>query len=102
LRESALLGNLVESIKSANAGASLITFDMFFHDIEDLRRAEAAVTREVVARLYRVSVDDVAVFVLPAFLGMKVTIPRLTMFGSTDERDFDGVQQHTHLLEVPV
>ena len=97
-----LLGDLAESLKSANAGATLITFDLFFSRIEDLRRAERSLTADRVAGLYSVAADDVRIFVLEAFLGMKVTIPRLTLFGSTDERDFDGVQQHVHLLGVEV
>ncbi len=94
------LGELAQSLKSANAGASLITFDVFFATAEDLERARPAISQALIAELYSVRPDDVQVFVLPAFLAMKVTIPRLTMFGSIDERDFDGVQQHAALLAV--
>jgi hypothetical protein len=94
------LGDVARSLKSANAGASWITFDMFFADVADLRAAARALCPELVGRLYSVPVDAVSVFVVESVLALKVTIPRASFAGSVDERDFDGVQQHVHLLEV--
>jgi hypothetical protein len=96
------LGDLARTLKSANAGASWITFDMFFDRVEDLRAAEAALTPEAVGELYSVSRDAVRVYPIEALLALKVTIPRGSFLGSVEERDFDGVQQHVHLLELPV
>lgn len=96
------LGEVARTLKSANAGASWLTFDMFFDRVEDLRAAEVALRPDVVAALYSVPEDEVRVYPIERLLALKVTIPRGSFLGSVDERDFDGVQQHVHLLGVPV
>lgn len=96
------LGAVARTLKSANAGASRLTFDMFFDSVEDLRAAVAALRPRTVGRLYGVAPDSVEVYSLEHILAVKVTIPRASSQGSVDERDFDGVQQHVHLLDVPL
>jgi len=96
------LGDVAKTLKSANAGASRLTFDMFFDSVADLRAAVDALRPEVVAALYGVDAAAVEVFPLEHILALKLTIPRASSQGSIDERDFDGVQQHVHLLEVLV
>jgi hypothetical protein len=94
------LADVARTLKSANAGASRLTFDMFFDHADDLHAALAVLTPTRVAGLYRVDPESVAVFAVESVLAIKITIPRATFFGSTEERDFDGVQQHVHLLDV--
>jgi hypothetical protein len=94
------LRDVARTLKSANAGASWITFDMFFDDIGDLRDASAALTPHRISQLYQVAEQNVQVFAIEQLLAIKVTIPRLSFLGSVDERDFDGVQQHAFLLEI--
>jgi hypothetical protein len=96
------LGAVARTLKSANAGASWITFDMFFDSPSDLDAAVAALTPARVAALYGVGEGEVMTFVIESLLALKVTIPRASFLGSADERDFDGVQQHVHLLDVMV
>jgi hypothetical protein len=96
------LGSTARTLKSANAGASLLTFDISFHNEEDLRAGQRALTAEAVAERYAVSPSSVDIYVIPKILAIKVTVPRSSSQGSMDERDFDGVQQHAHLLELPL
>lgn len=96
------LGDVAQTLKSANAGASWVTFDMFFAHAADLQAAVVALTPTLISELYSVPHHAVAVFPIPALLALKITIPRASFLGSSDERDFDGVQQHVHLLEVLV
>jgi len=96
------LGDAAHAIKSANAGASWITFDVVFADAETYQRAcDAGVLNPgVFARLYRVDASEVRIFHCDPVLTIKATIPRATKAGGADETDFDGVQQFAPLLDV--
>ncbi len=96
------LASLADAIKSGNAGASLLTFDIFFNSLADLNRARRSVTASAVALLYRVPAEQVKIYPFEAAICLKVTIPRPSMFASLDERDFDGVQQHVLLAALAV
>ena len=98
------LRDLAGALRSANAGASLRTFDIIFDRAEDFRRVvdAEAVSPSVVARLYAVPVDQVRVFVYEPASAIKVTIPRNVMAGNPDDTDIDGKQQHAPLLEIDV
>jgi uncharacterized protein DUF4387 len=96
------LGEVARAVKSANAGASLMTFDVVFDDsagYEDVV-ARDVITPQLVAALYGVEPAEVRVYACEAVLTVKVTIPRRTPSGGPDETDFDGVQQFIPLLEV--
>lgn len=96
------LSDVAAALKSANAGASWITFDIFFDDAATTSRAANVLTTDRIARLYGVDAASVRIFVIHQLDAIKITIPRATTFGSLDERDFDGTQQHIALLGVEV
>lgn len=98
------LSELAGFVKSANAGASLLTFDIGFDD-EALYRhvvASDAIRPDVIAALYRISPCDVKIYPYSPATTIKITIPRLVISGGIDERDFDGVQQFAPLLDLDV
>ena len=98
------LRDIASAVRSANAGASLRTFDIMFDRPEDFRRVvEAeAVSPSAVARLYAVPVDEAKVFIYEPAYAIKVTIPRNVMAGNPDDTDIDGKQQHAPLLEIDI
>ena len=100
----ARLSELTTFIKSANAGASRITFDMGFasRDLFDRVAASGAVSPAAIAPLFGIAPEEVAVFAYLPALMIKVTIPRPAKSGGVAERDFDGVQQFAPLLDLEV
>jgi len=98
------LDEVAAAVKSANAGASMMTFDVVFADETSYEEtlASGAITPESVAGLYRIDPAGVAVHACAPVLTIKITIPRRSANGGPDETDFDGVQQFAPLLDLPV
>ena len=98
------LDDLASFIKSANAGASQLTFDIGFDGAERFRKVidSGAVSAEVVAKLYRIRPEDVRIYAYAPSSTIKITIPRPVISGGIEERDFDGVQQFVPLLDLDV
>jgi hypothetical protein len=98
------LRQLAQTVKSANAGASWLTFDIVFADVERLQAVwdTQVVGAALFARLYQLDADSVRVFRCDAINTIKVTIPRRSGMGGPDETDFDGVQQFAPLLDIDV
>jgi hypothetical protein len=96
------LVDIASFIKSANAGASYLTFDIGFASAEAFAQvvASAVITPELVSRLYPVSAADVQIYAYRPSSVIKITIPRPVMSGGLAERDFDGVQQFAPLLDI--
>lgn len=100
---------LAKVIRSKNAGPFLTTIDLFFDSDEKYRlvRDSGLLTRERVAQLYRIPVEDVVgVFHYDAARGIKVTTvkPGRVASGDPESADVFGAQQYTPLLalEVPL
>ena len=98
------LGDVAIALKSANAGASWITFDIVFRDVDSYLRVRDSAVLDVAlfARAYAVDPTQVRVYYCEPVLTIKATIPRTTSSGGPEETDFDGVQQFVPLLTVEV
>lgn len=98
------LADVAHAIKSANAGASWITFDIVFADSATYARvlATGALSADAFAMRFRVASSDVQLFACDAVRTIKATIPRRTASGGPDETDFDGTQQFAPLLDLEV
>ncbi|MBI3054630.1 MAG: DUF4387 domain-containing protein [Betaproteobacteria bacterium] len=99
------LSELAKTIRSKNAGVDKITFDIIFRDrgnYERVRRARV-LTRESVARLYRIPDERISDFVeYDPGCAVKFTIYRLRPSGSAGDSDIFGAQQYAPLLDVEV
>jgi len=100
----ARLDDVSIAIKSANAGASWITFDIVFGDVASYRHTleSGVLNADLFSRLYRVDSSQVRIYDCEPVLTIKATIPRSASSGGADERDFDGVQQFVPLLSVQI
>jgi hypothetical protein len=99
------LAELANEISSKNAGNFFLTFDIVFDDAEAYRRVKAArvLTREAIAALYRMPVDDVLhVIEFDQGLSFKVAVRRAHASGAVGETDVFGAQQYAPLLDVEV
>jgi len=99
------LVELVDVIRSKNAGPYLLTFDLLFSKRSDYLRVKrsGSIDRELVAGLYGIPPEAVTsiVYFEPA-QAIKFTIERPLPAGSVGERDVYGAQQHAPLLELEV
>lgn len=99
------LSQLAKTIRSKNAGVDKITFDIIFRDrgnYERVRRARV-LTRESVAKLYRIPDERISDFVeYDPGCAIKFTIYRLRPSGSAGDADIFGAQQYAPLLDVEV
>jgi hypothetical protein len=99
------LSELAKTIRSKNAGVDKITFDIIFRDRENYERVRRArvLTRESVAKLYRISDERISDFVeYDPGCAIKFTIYRLRPSGSAGDADIFGAQQYAPLLDVEV
>lgn len=100
----AKLGDLAQLIRSKNAGAFMLTFDVMFHEEAVYRRVLAAgvLTKASFARLYRMPEDEVLFFTHDAARAIKISIPRPYTQGDPEDGDTYGGQQHAPLVDIEV
>lgn len=94
--------NTVKYIRSKNAGPFWLTIDAFCNDVEDTRKVTAAFEREreLIAQSFQVKPEDLQIFCLEHIQVAKISLPRVPIEGSRDERDMHGGQQYVTLLDI--
>jgi hypothetical protein len=99
------LSEIAKEISSKNAGNHFLTFDVVFDDAETYERVKRAgvITRERIAELYRMPVDDVLhVIEFDQGNAFKVAVRRVRTSGSVGDTDVFGAQQYAPLLDIEV
>jgi Domain of unknown function (DUF4387) len=98
------LGELARLIRSKNAGAFTLTFDVMFETDENYRKVlgSKALTKKSFAALYSVSEEDVLFFEHDAARAIKISIPRPYVQGSREDGDAYGGQQHAPLVDLDI
>ena len=99
------LAELANTIRSKNAGVNQVTFDIIFRNDQDYRRAResGALTREAIARLYRIAPERISDFVeFDVARAIKFTIYRSRPNGSPGDWDVLGCQQYGPLLDIDI
>ncbi len=99
------LGELAKTLRSKNAGVDKITFDIIFADRATYERVRAsrALTRDSVAKLYRIPLSRIADFVeFDPACAIKFTIYRTSPSGSPGDPDIFGCQQYAPLIGLAI
>ena len=99
------LSELAKTIRSKNAGVDKITFYVIFEGREnyELVKKSRVLTRESVARLYRIPEARISDFVeFDPALAIKFSILRERPSGSPGDSDIFGAQQYAPLLDIEV
>jgi hypothetical protein len=99
------LAEIANEISSKNAGNHFLTFDIVFDDaaIYDRVKASGVISRERIASLYGMALDDVLhVIEFDQGLAFKVAMRRVRPSGSLGETDVFGAQQYAPLLDLEV
>lgn len=94
--------NTVKYIRSKNAGPFWLTIDAFCNSVEDTKRVVAAFERERarIAKAFLVKLEDLQIYCLNHIQVAKISLPRVPVEGSRDERDMHGGQQYVTLLDI--
>ena len=88
-----------------SAGVDKITFDVIFtsRDVYERVKRSRVLTRESVARLYRIPDERISDFVeFDPANAIKFTIHRLAPSGSAGDPDIFGAQQYAPLLDIDI
>lgn len=96
---------VVDVIRSKNAGPYELTLDLIFKDKTTYReiRDKGIISKELISKLYRISEDKiVSIINFGPANAIKITIVRPCSAGAPGERDVYGAQQHAPLLEIKV
>ena len=97
--------DLAKIIRSKNAGPYRLTLDILFNDREIYQRVKDSkmITRELIARLYRIPIEAVTDFIeFDQGMAFKATIIRPITQGSIGDTDIYGAQQHAPLLTIEI
>lgn len=96
------VGSTARYLRSKNAGPFWITIDAFCLSGEDTRAIAAAFERERgrIALMFSVDPADVLIYCLEDIMVAKVSLPRVPVEGSPDERDMHGGQAYVSLLGI--
>ena len=94
--------NTVKYIRSKNAGPFWLTIDAFCNNVEDTERVSAAFERERkhIAEMFHVKPEHLEIYCLKKIQVAKISLPRVPVEGSPDERDMHGGQQYVSLLDI--
>ena len=100
----AKLRDLAGVIRSKNAGAFLLTFDIMFRERELYEKVKktGVLNRDLIARLYKTPVEQVEFTEYDAAYSFKATIPRPVASGDFGDMDVMGCQQHAPLLDIEI
>jgi hypothetical protein len=99
------LRQIAKEISSKNAGNSFLTFDIVFDDRDTYERVKRArvITRERIAGLYRMPLEDVLhVVEFDQGNAFKIAVRRAQVSGSVGDTDVFGAQQYAPLLEIEI
>jgi hypothetical protein len=103
-KEASLL-ELAKIIRSKNAKAYELTFDIIFKERETYERVKETgiITEQLISKLYRIPAENVmSVIWFDPGNAIKTTIRRPIVAGDLGETDVYGAQQHAPLLEIKI
>jgi DnaJ-class molecular chaperone len=100
----ATLGSLSKLIRSKNAGPFELTIDIMFDEEKNYRRVKESniISSDLISKLYNISNEKIRITNFDAAYSIKITIPRPTISGSSDDTDVYGGQQYGPLVELEI
>lgn len=98
------LGDMVEIIRSKNAGPFFLTIDLLFDDKTKYLKVKNSdiLKAGTISKLYKVNKKDVKIYYYDKAKGIKITIPRRFSSGCMYDTDVFGAQQHTLIMALKI
>ena len=98
----AKLGEIVEKVRSKNAGPFWLTIDIFCGEPAAFEKVCAALSTDRVAALYGQPPEAVKRFEIPELAVLKFSMPRPVVQGSLEDRDMHASQWGWLLDELEI
>lgn len=98
------LYKIAKLIRSKNAGPFMLTIDILFSCREDYDFVlkSGVLTKENVARIYKVPLSKMDYYESPKALALKFSFPRPVPVGDFGEEDLFGGQYHAPLVMLDI
>jgi hypothetical protein len=99
------LQDMTSTLRSKNAGVDHVTFDIFFtrRAYYEAAKASPALRADVIARLFRVSPDELTSLIhVDEAMAIKFTLRRKVPSGDPGDSDIFGSQQYPPLYELEI
>ena len=93
---------IAKILRSKNAGPLFITFDIIFHNREDMKRVYEALRKDDIAKAYDVAEEKIEIIPYEIVDSIKITFPRKCISGNVYDNDVYGCQQHKPLAELEI
>lgn len=94
--------DIAKILRSKNAGPLYITFDIIFHNRDDMKKVYASLTAADIAKAYDVDEKYVSIIEYEIVDSIKITFPRKCISGSLADDDVYGCQQHMKLANIEI
>ncbi len=94
------LGEIVEKVRSKNAGPFWLTVDIFCGSPEAYERVVQGISTERVARLFGAGPETLKRFDIPSLNVVKFSLPRPQVQGTRQDRDMHGAGWAVLLAEM--
>ena len=98
----ARLGEVVEKVRSKNAGPFWLTIDIFCGDAETYQLIDAKLPTSTIAGLLRQPEENLKRFSMASLNVIKFSLPRPQVQGSRLDRDMHGAQWAILLEELEI
>lgn len=95
----ARLGDIVQKMRSKNAGPFWLTIDIFCGTTEAYAQVTDRFGPDRVAAVFEVAVEEIKYFALPDLKVVKFSLPRPAVQGSIEDRDMHGASWAALLAE---
>lgn len=96
------LGQVVEKVRSKNAGPFWLTIDIFCGSGARFERARAGLETEQVARTLGIPSDALRRFDIPELNVIKFSLPRPAVQGAPEDRDMHGASWGALIAEMQI
>jgi hypothetical protein len=100
-----VITEVVDVIRSKNAGPYELTFDIIFKELKDYDRIKKSgiINSELISKLYQIPIKNVTSIInFDPAKAIKITIIRPISAGAPGERDVYGAQQHAPLMTIEI
>ncbi len=94
------LRQIVEKVRSKNAGPFWLTIDIFCGSAEAFQRVSDGVSTERVAKLFNTAPDEMKRFDIPSLNVVKFSLPRPHVQGTRSDRDMHGASYAALVAEM--
>lgn len=95
------LYDVVKVVRTKNAGPFKLTIDVFFKDFEHYSIAKNKLSRELIAKLYKIPEELVeGIYFVDNVLGVKITMIKEVASDDIKTSDVYAAQQHGPLIDL--